>query len=64
MSNFRNLNKKLKRNSYPVPKINIMLLKLIFLKNYTSLDLNMGNDHIQLGEYSSNLCVILTPWRK
>ena len=28
LSNFRNLNKKLKRKPYPIPKINEMLLKL------------------------------------
>ena len=46
LSEFRNLNKQLKQKPHPVPKINEMLFKLEGFKYDTSLDLNMGYDHI------------------
>ena len=42
ISDFRNLNKQLKRKPYPMPKINEMLLKLEDFQYATSLDLNTG----------------------
>ena len=39
--NFRNLNKKLKRKPYPMPKINEVLLKLERFQYAKSLDLKM-----------------------
>ena len=48
LSDFMNLNKKLKRKIYPMPKINEMLLKLEGFQYATSLDLSMGYYHIQL----------------
>ena len=41
-----NLNKKLKLKPYPMPKINEMLLKLEGFQYATSIDLDMGYDHI------------------
>ena len=41
-----------------------MLLKLEGLHYATSLDLNMGYYHIQLGKNSSNLYTIILPWVK
>ena len=41
LSKFRNLNKKLKRKPYPMPKINEMLFKVQGFQYATSLDLNM-----------------------
>ena len=46
LSNFRNLNKQLKRKLYPMPKIKRMLLKLEGFQYSTSLYLNMGYYHI------------------
>ena len=45
LSDFMNLNKKLKRKPYPMPKINDILLKLEGFQYATSLDLNMGYYH-------------------
>ena len=46
LSDFMNLNKKLKRKTYPMPKINEMLLKLEGFQYANSLDINMGYNHI------------------
>ena len=48
LSDFRNLNKKLKQKPYPMPKINEMLLELEVFQYATSLDLNMGYYYIRL----------------
>ena len=50
LSDFRNLNKQLKRKTYTMPKINQMLLKLEGFQYDTSLDLNMGYYHTQLSK--------------
>ena len=42
LSNFRNLNKQLKRKLYTMPKINEMLLKQGGFQYATSFDLKMG----------------------
>ena len=46
ISDFISLNKQLKREPYPMPKINDMLLKLEDFWYTASLDLNMGYYHI------------------
>ena len=55
LSDFRNLNRQLKRKPYPMPKICEMLLNLEGFQYATSLDLNMGYYHIQLREQVNNL---------
>jgi hypothetical protein len=47
VSDFRELNKRLIRRPYPIPKIQDLLLKLEGFTYASSLDLNMGNYHIQ-----------------
>ena len=64
LSGFRILNKQLKHQQYPINKINKVLFKLEDLQYATSLDLNIGYYHIQLTEDVSNICTIITPWRK
>ena len=61
LSEFRNLNKKLRRKPYPMLKINEMLLKLEGFQYSASLDLNTGYYHIRLRENSSNSCKIIIP---
>ena len=46
ISDFRNLNKQLKRKPYPMTKTNEMLFKLEGFKYDTLLYLNMGYCHI------------------
>ena len=61
LSDFRNLNKKLKQKPYPMPKINEILLRLQGFHYATSLDLNMVYYHIQISKNVSNLCTIILP---
>ena len=44
-----------------MPYINDILLKLEGFKYSTSLDLNMGYNHIRLRKNESNLCIIILP---
>ena len=53
ISDFRELNKQIKRKPFPIPKIQDMLLKLEGFKYATSLDLNMGYYHIELSPNSN-----------
>ena len=59
LSDFRNLNRQLKRKPYPMPKICQMLLNLKGFQYATSLYLNMGYYHISLSDQASNLCTII-----
>ena len=62
LSDYRNLNKQLKQKTYPMPKINEMLLKLKGFQYDMSLDLNMGYYNIQVSKNASNLCRIIILW--
>jgi hypothetical protein len=64
ISNFRELNKWIKRKPYPIPKIQDMLLKLEGFQFATSLDLNMGYYHIELDPDAKKLCTIVLPFGK
>ena len=64
LSDFRNLNRKLKRKTYPMPEIREMLLNLEGFQYATSLHLNMGYYHIRLSDQARNLCTIIPPWGK
>lgn len=64
INDFRELNKRIKRTPYPIPKIQVMLLKLEGFQYATSLDLNMGYYHIQLHPDSKKLCTLVFLWGK
>ena len=64
LSDFRNLNRHLKRKTYPIPKIWEMLLNLEGFKYATSLELDMGYYHMLPSEESSNLFTIILTWVK
>ena len=64
ISDFRELNKQIKRKPYPIPNIQDMLMKMEGFQYATSLDLNMGYYHIELTPNSSRLCTIVLPWGK
>ena len=64
LSDFRNLNRQLKRKPGPIPKIREMLLNLEGFQYDTSIDLNMGYYHICIIKHASNLCTIILPWVK
>ena len=48
ISDFRELNKLILRQPYPIPKIQDLLLRLEGFRYGTTLDLNMGYYHIKL----------------
>ena len=64
ISNFINIDKQLKCKTYPMPKINEILLKLEGFQYATSLDLSMGYYHIRLSENASKLFTIILHWVK
>ncbi|HSN67194.1 MAG TPA: reverse transcriptase domain-containing protein [Fusibacter sp.] len=64
ISDFRQLNLRIKRKPFPIPKIQDLLLKLEGFQHATSLDLNMGYYHIKLNPFSRSLCTIVLPWGK
>jgi hypothetical protein len=64
LADLRELNKRIKRKPFPLPKINDLLQKLEGFHLATSLDLNMGYYHIELTPFSSRLCTVVLPWGK
>ncbi len=64
LTDFRELNKWIKRKPFPIPKIQDMLQKLEGFQFASSLDLNMGYYHIKLTPNSRRLCTIVLPWGK
>ena len=64
LADLRELNKRIKRKPFPIPKINDLLQKLEVFYFATSLDLNMGYYHIGLTPYASSLCTVVLPWGK
>ena len=64
ISDFRDLNERIKRKPFPIPKIQDLLLELEGFKHAFSLDLNMGYYHIKLFPFPRKLYTIVLPWRK
>jgi hypothetical protein len=61
ISDFCQLNLRIKQKPFPIPKIQDLLLKLEGFPYATSLDLNMGCYHIKLTPFSKSLCTIVLP---
>ncbi len=64
LTDFRELNRRILRKPFPIPKIQDMLLNLEGFQYATSLDLNMGYYHIMLTPGAQKLCTLVTPWGK
>ena len=64
LADLRELNKWIKRHSFPIPKIQEMLLKLEDFMFATSLDLNMGYYHLSIMPKVSQLFTVALPWGK
>ena len=63
-SDFRKLNKMLKRKPYPLPRIADLLQELSGFTHATALDLSMGYYSIRLSPESSDACTIVTEFGK
>jgi hypothetical protein len=64
LADLRELNKRIKRKPFPIPKIQDILQKLEGFMWATKLDLNMGYYHMVLSPNASRLCTIVLPWEK
>ena len=64
LTDLQELNKRIKRHPFPIPKIQDMLQKLEGFMWATSLDLNMGYYHILLTPNAPRLCTVVLPWGK
>ena len=64
ISDFREVNKRLKRKPFPIPKIAHVLQELEGFTYATQLDLNMGYYTIRLDPDASKICTIILPWGK
>jgi hypothetical protein len=64
ISDFKELNKRIVRKPYPIPKISTILQELEGFTYATALDLNMGYYTIRLDLTASKMCTIIFPWGK
>ena len=64
ITDFRELNKWVEVNPFPLPRINKKLQKLERFKPATALDLSLGFYTIPLDEKSKQICNTILPWGK
>jgi hypothetical protein len=64
LSNFWEVNKRLIRKSFPIPKISMVLQELEGFTFAMALDLSMGYYTIRLDPAASKICTIIFPWGK
>jgi hypothetical protein len=63
LTNFWEVNKRLVRKPFPIPKISTVLI-LEGFTYATALDLNMGYYTISLDPEAARICIIIFPWGK
>jgi hypothetical protein len=64
ISDFREVNKRLVRTPFPIPKIATILQEMEGFTYATALDLNMGYYTIRLDGDAQKICTIILPWGK
>jgi hypothetical protein len=64
LSNFWEVNKRLIKKPFPIPKISPVLQELERFTFAMALDLNMGYCTIRLDPDASRICTIIFPWGK
>eukprot|EP00804_Cyclotella_cryptica_P011980 CCRYP_004452-RA/>CCRYP_004452-RA protein AED:0.26 eAED:0.42 QI:0/0/0/1/0/0/3/0/454 len=64
VSDLREVNKRIVRKPFPIPKISTVLQELEGFTYATALDLNMGYYTIRLNPDASKICTIIFPWGK
>jgi hypothetical protein len=62
LSYFWEVNKRIVRTPFPIPKISTALQELEGFSYATALNLNMGYYTIRLDPDSSKICTIIFPW--
>jgi hypothetical protein len=64
LSDFWEVNKRLVRTPFPIPKVSTVLQEIEGFSYATALDLNMGYYTISLDPDASKICTIIFPWGK
>jgi hypothetical protein len=64
ITDFREINKRIVRRPYPIPKISTTLQELEGFTYATALDLNMGYYTIRLDQKAVEIFTIIFPWGK
>ncbi len=64
LSDFWEVNKRLTRKPFPIPKISTVLQEIEGFSYATALDLNMGYYTIRLDPDASKICTVIFPWGK
>jgi hypothetical protein len=64
LSDFWEVDKRLVRTPFPIPKISTVLQEVEGFSYATALDLNMGYYTIRLDPDASKICTIIFPWEK
>jgi hypothetical protein len=64
LSDFGEVNKRLVRKPFPIPKLSTVLQEIEGFSYATALDLNMGYYTIRLNPNASKICTIIFPWGK
>jgi hypothetical protein len=64
LSDFWEVNKRLVRTPFPIPKISTVLQEIEGFTFATALDLNMGYYTIRFDPDASKICTIIFPWGK
>ena len=64
ITDLRQVNKRIVRKPFPIPKISDVMQKLVGFQYATALDLNMGYYHIRLNPDAQKICTLILPWGK
>ena len=64
LTDFREVNKRIIRTPFPIPKISSVLQEMEGFTYATALDLNMGYYTIRLDPTAQRICTIILPWGK
>ena len=64
LSDFREVNKRIERKLFPLPRIMEALQKIEQFKSATAIDLSQGYYHIPLTENARKICTTILPFGK